>query len=76
MEEMKIHPLLLHNLLWTTMYHYRDSVINDNSLLRSARMSSRTQVLNVAPASPKTAPTRDKNPKDYRHLALVVVVNR
>jgi len=66
MEEMKIHPLLLHNLLWTTMYHYRDlSVINDNSLLRSARTSLRAQVLNVAPASPKTAPYKGQKPKRW-----------
>ena len=74
---MKIHPLLFHNLLWTAMYHYRDpGVVNDNSLLRSAWMSLRAQGLNVAPASPKTAPTRDKNPKYDRHLVLVVVVIR
>jgi len=47
-----------------TMYHYRDPrVINDNSLLRSAWMSLRAKVLNVAPASTKTAPYKGQKPK-------------
>jgi hypothetical protein len=66
MEETKIHPLLLHNLLRTTMYHYRNPrVINDNSLLKSAWMSLSAQVLNVVPASPKTTPYKGQKPKRW-----------
>jgi hypothetical protein len=68
-EEMKFHPLLLHNLVQTTMYHYRDlTVINDNSLLRSAWMSLHAQVLNAAPASLKT--TTLQGPKTQKMTVI------
>jgi hypothetical protein len=64
MEEMKIHPLLLHNLLQTTTYHYCDpTAINENSLLRSAWLSLCAQALNVAPGSLKIAPYKGQKPK-------------